>query len=89
MHWQWELQELWQDRGGNVIGGQFAFLKTYGRRIEDMVVLAPAAIKIALGENLKNTYGNNGNMPITRMGIATMIRRELFNARQYIRENPN
>lgn len=72
----------------NVIGGQFAFLKTYGRRIEDMVVLAPAAIKIALGENPKNTYGNNGNMPITRMGIAAMIRRELFNARQYIRENP-
>ena len=67
----------------NAIGGQFAFIKTDGRRVDDMVVLAPAALKIAFGENPKFNYGVNGNMPATRMGIASLIREELFLARQY------
>ena len=67
----------------NPIGGQFAFIKTHGRCIDDMVVKAPAAIKIAFGENPLTNYGTNGNMPSTRMGIANMIREELFLARQY------
>lgn len=67
----------------NVVGGQFAFIKTDGRRIEDMVVLAPAAVKVAFGENPKGNYGINGNMPSTRMAIASLLREELFLARQY------
>ena len=67
----------------NPIGGQFAFIKTYGRRVEDMVVLMPAAIKIAFGENPMNNYGPNGNMPSTRMGIASLIREELYAAKSY------
>ena len=67
----------------NPIGGQFAFIKTEGRRIDDMIVLAPAAIKIAFGENPMNNYGINGNIPSTRMGIAALIREELFRAQQY------
>ena len=70
----------------NAIGGQFAFLKTHGRRVDDMVVLAPAAMKIAFGENPITTYGMNGNIPSTRMGIAALIREDLFNARQYLNE---
>ncbi len=67
----------------NAIGGQFAFIKTEGRRVDDMAVLAPAAIKLAFGENPMANYGPNGNMPSTRMGIASLIREELFLARQY------
>ncbi len=67
----------------NPIGGQFAFIKTYGRRIDDMIVQAPSAIKIALGENPMSSYGMNGNMPVTRMGIASLIREELMQAQQY------
>lgn len=73
----------------NAIGGQFAFIKTSGRRVDDMVVLAPAAIKIAFGENPKTNYGVNGNMPSTRMGIASLIREELFLARQYFDQEKN
>lgn len=75
----------------NAIGGQFAFIKTAGRCIDDMVVLAPAAIKLAFGENPINCYGTNGNMPSTRMGTASLIREELFLARQYLidRQNQN
>ena len=68
----------------NPIGGLFAFIKTYGRCVDDMVVLAPAAIKVAFGENPMATYGTNGAMPATRMGIASMIREELFRAQQYL-----
>ena len=67
----------------NPIGGQFAFIKTYGRCVDDMVVLAPAAIKVAFGENPMTTYGTGGTMPATRMGIASVIREELFRAKQY------
>lgn len=71
----------------NAVGGQFAFIKTHGRCIDDMAVLAPAAIKIAFGENPMNCYGLNGNMPSSRMGIASLIRQELFRARQYFSQN--
>ena len=71
----------------NPIGGQFAFIKTYGRRIDDMIVLAPSAIKIAFGENPMTNYGINGNMPSTRMGIASLIREELTRAKQYFSED--
>lgn len=67
----------------NAIGGQFAFIKTDGRRVDDMIVLAPAALKLAFGENPMTNYGTNGNMPSTRMGIASLIREEFFLARQY------
>lgn len=67
----------------NPIGGQFAFIKTDGRCIDDMIVKAPAAIKIAFGENPMTNYGINGNMPSTRMAIASLIREELFQAQQY------
>lgn len=71
----------------NAIGGQFAFIKTHGRRIDDMIVLAPAAIKIAFGENPMTNYGMNGNIPSTRMGISSLIREELFKAQQYFASN--
>lgn len=67
----------------NAIGGQFAFIKTHGRRVDDMLVLAPAAVKLAFGENPMSNYGVNGNIPSTRMGIASLIREEFFLARQY------
>lgn len=73
----------------NAIGGQFAFIKTHGRRVDDMVVLAPAAMKLAFGENPISNYGTNGNIPSTRMGIASLIREELFLARKYFDGDPS
>ena len=35
----------------NVIGGQIAAVKTYGRCIDDMLIKEPVALKIAFGEN--------------------------------------
>ncbi|MBD5460491.1 MAG: amidohydrolase [Lachnospiraceae bacterium] len=68
----------------NVVGGQFAFIKTKGRRIDDLIVKAPAAMKVAFGENPKVNFSGIGKSPVTRMAIASMLREELFLARQYM-----
>lgn len=70
----------------NVVGGQFALLKTSGRRVDDLIVKAPAAMKIAFGENPKVNYSGQGKSPSTRMATAAMLRKELFEARQYLDE---
>ncbi|TWH78950.1 amidohydrolase [Sedimentibacter saalensis] len=70
----------------NVVGGQFAFIKTNGRSIDQMIVLAPAAMKIAFGENPKTNYNDMEKMPTTRMSIAGMLREEIFKAVQYKKE---
>lgn len=67
----------------NVVGGQFAFIKTHGRCIDNMIVKAPAAMKIAFGENPKVNFSGQNTSPATRMAIAAMLRRELFEAKAY------
>lgn len=69
----------------NVVGGQFALIKTHGRRIDDLIVKAPAAMKVAFGENPKVNYSGQGKSPSTRMATAAMLRRELFEAREYLK----
>lgn len=67
----------------NVVGGQFSFLKTHGRCIDKMIVKAPAAMKVAFGENPKVNYSRMDKSPSTRMAIASMLREELTRAKQY------
>ena len=67
----------------NIVGGQFVFIKAYGRSIDKMVVLEPAAMKIAFGENPKSNYDSMSKMPTTRMAIGAMLREELFEAKKY------
>jgi len=73
----------------NVVGGQFAFIKTYGRSIDKMVVMEPAAMKIAFGENPKSNFDNKNKMPTTRMAIGAMLREELFEAKKYYIKKQN
>lgn len=68
---------------GNVIGGQTAIIKTYGRTINDMVVRAPGGMKMALGENPKRVYGGQKKTPSTRMGNAAILREWLVKAGEY------
>lgn len=68
---------------GNVVGGQFLFMKTQGRCIDNMAVKNPAAMKVAFGENPKTAYGDKGQYPSTRMGVAALLRKTLCEAVQY------
>lgn len=65
----------------NAIGGSFAVIKTVGRRADDMIVKAPAAMKCAFGENPKRCYKDHGIS--SRMTNAALIRQVLNKALQY------
>ena len=67
----------------NPIGGQFAAIKTYGHVVDDMILKAPCAMKMALGENPKTVYNDKNQAPITRMGTVAVIREALFKAVNY------
>ena len=68
----------------NVIGGTFAAIKLHGDCVDDMIVKSPVAMKVAFGENPKDCYGQNGQkMPITRMGIAALLRETLAKTQRY------
>ena len=67
----------------NVIGGQFAALKTHGTSVENMLVKAPVAMKAAMGENPKQVYGTQKVTPYTRMAIAALFRKAMFDAQEY------
>lgn len=70
----------------NPIGGRFLAMKTCGVRIEDMLLSSDIGMKFSLGENPKWVYREKDEAPLTRMGIASMIREQLHKAVQY-REN--
>ena len=67
----------------NVIGGQFAALKTIGRTVDEMVFRAPCAMKIAFGENPKSVYHEKHQTPTTRMATAALLREQLNKAKEY------
>ena len=74
---------------GNVIGGQFAAIKTYGKRIDSMIIRAPIAMKCAFGENPKRFYGTNKEKPTTRMAIAALLRETLSKTIEYMNKKEN
>ena len=70
---------------GNLIGGQWVCVKTPPKpSVEQMVVLAPAGMKMALGENPKRVYGEQKKTPSTRMGNAATLRAALVDAQNYM-----
>ena len=67
----------------NVIGGTFLAMKTFGKRVDDMVIKDPVAMKVAFGENPKRVYDEQHKSPVTRMAIAALLRETLYEAKQY------
>ena len=68
----------------NVVGGQFALLKTYGRTLRERVVREPLALKVAFGENPKTVYNERKETPMTRMATAAILRQALVDAQTYL-----
>jgi len=67
----------------NVIGGQFVAMKTWGRRVDEMIIKEPLAVKAALGENPKRVYSSQDSSPSTRMATAAEFRKALIEAQEY------
>ena len=69
----------------NVVGGTFVAIKLAGNRVDNMIVKDPIAMKCAFGENPKRCYGQNGKKaPMTRMGVAAILRELLFKTKRYM-----
>ena len=68
----------------NVIGGTgFAFKCIDGETVLDLLIPGTEMMKMAFGENPKNVYGSKNILPNTRMGVASVLREALFNAKAY------
>lgn len=65
----------------NAVGGTFVALKTYGIRVDKMVVKDNIAMKCAFGENVKKFHG--GKNVATRLANASVIRDLLKKAERY------
>jgi imidazolonepropionase-like amidohydrolase len=69
----------------NLIGGQWICVKTVRKpTVDEMTLLEPAGMKMALGENPKRVYGGQKKMPATRMGSAAALRSALVEAQNYL-----
>lgn len=73
----------------NVIGGSGAVVKTFGRTLEQMLVLPHSGMKAALGENPMRVHGRKDRLPSTRMGNAYCLRKALQDAVDYRRRKLN
>ncbi len=73
----------------NVIGGTFLAIKTYGHRVDDMIIKDPIAMKIAFGENPKRVYNGQKKSPVTRMSTAALLRETLYKAKTYMEKMEN
>lgn len=67
----------------NPVAGTFVAMKTWGKTMEEMVLRSPLAMKMAFGENPKNSFGRGGRMPVTRMATSSLIRDALYRAKEY------
>ena len=66
-----------------MIGGQFVAMKTCGRRVDEMIIKEPLAVKAALGENPKRVYSAQDTSPSTRMATAAEFRKAMIEAQEY------
>jgi len=71
---------------GNVIGGLVCAVKNAGESMSEMCIKNPVALKMALGGNPKGVYGAKQQLPMTRMGVAQVIRDHLEKARAYMKK---
>lgn len=68
----------------NVLGGMFMAVKTYGKRVDDMLVKFPVAMKCAFGENPKRCYKDKSNY--SRMSTAAKLRDMIKKTIEYDRK---
>lgn len=67
----------------NPIGGQVSVVKAHGTVADDMVIKAPAGLKMALGENPKRVGEHMNRAPRSRMGTAYLARKAFYGALEY------
>ena len=67
----------------NVCGGMGIVWKLMGHTAEEMILPGTEQMKFAVGENPKKSFGMKDKLPITRMGLAALLRQTLSDACAY------
>jgi imidazolonepropionase-like amidohydrolase len=73
--------------GENVISGQTALIKTRGSVIDEMTVKDRYGLSVSFGELPKRVNRDSFQSPLTRMGIAALLRQQLSKAQQSLGKN--
>ncbi len=68
---------------GNVVGGQICLIKNRPSVPDKMLYKEFVGMKVAFGENPKRVYGSQKKKPMSRMGIAALLRGALVKADNY------
>lgn len=71
---------------GNVIGGMVSAVKSYGATMDEMILKKEIALKAAMGGNPKGVYGSRNQMPMTRMGVAAVLRNYFREVQEYMKK---
>ena len=71
---------------GKIMSGMGMVCKTFGKSRKEMVLINPAEVKMALGENPKRNFGSRNQMPSTRMGSGALLRDAFVKARNYMQK---
>lgn len=66
----------------NIIGGQMAVFKTHGINPFKMLVRDEVGMKCSLTHSVKEAYGSRNVMPMTQMGMISLLKESLRNAKQ-------
>ena len=68
----------------NLIGGTGICIKLRNAHTaEEMIIPDTQQMKFAMGENPKRCYGTDRKLPMTRMGVAALVRETLYKAKVY------
>ncbi len=69
---------------GNVVGGWGIVMKSCPGTVAERVLKHPACLKAATGINPKGVYSKMNQMPMSRMGIAFLLRDYLRKVKEYM-----
>ncbi len=70
--------------GGNVLSGQMGVYNTAGNTIKSMCIKEFAALKGNFTVEVKQSYGKRGVAPMTKMGIASILRNAFTETHEYM-----
>ncbi len=68
----------------NVLSGQMGVYNTAGKSIKSMCIKEFAAVKGNFTGEVKQAYGKRGVAPMTKMGIASILRNAFIETREYM-----
>lgn len=71
----------------NVLGGQAAVFKTYGKHPYEMLVKEKVAMISSITAETKKVYGTRNTCPMTKMGAISLLKEAIIKAMEYKKDD--